>query len=62
MDGLFRAETIQTMKEVSNYGIRSAEEVRQEEKIDLRDIRRKVKGALAELALALRELDKVTGK
>lgn len=50
------------LKEVRDHGIRSAEEVRQEEKIDLRDIRRKVKGALAELALALRELDKVTGK
>lgn len=43
------------------HGIRRAEEIRQEEKItllELQDIRRKVKGALAELTLALRTLDK----
>lgn len=44
------------------YGVRNAQEIRQTEKVDLLDIRRKVKGALAELHLALRTLDKLTEK
>ena len=43
------------------HAIRQDKEIRQEEKItvlELQDIRRKVKGALAELTLALRTLDK----
>lgn len=44
------------------HGLRRTEENRQEEKIDVQDIRRKVKGALTELTLALRVLDKLTGK
>jgi hypothetical protein len=43
-------------------GIRRTEEIQQEEKVELQDIRRKVKGALAELSLALRVLDKLYGK
>jgi len=45
------------------HGIRSTvQESRQEEKVDLQDIRRKVKGALTELHLALQVLDKLTGR
>lgn len=44
------------------HGIRGPEEIRQEEKVELQDIRRKVKGALTELSLALRVLDKLNGK
>lgn len=50
------------MKGGEQYGIRSAQEIRQEEKVDLLDIRRKVKGALTELQLALHRLDKLAGK
>jgi hypothetical protein len=51
-----------SMKGGGAYGIRYTQEIRQEEKIDLLDIRRKVKGALSELHLALRTLDKLTEK
>jgi|CXWL01.1.fsa_nt_gi hypothetical protein len=51
------------MKGGDGHGIRHAEqEVRQEEKIALMAIRRKVKGAFTELSLALHELDKYLGK
>lgn len=50
------------MKGGEGYGVRRSEEIRQEEKVDLLDIRRKVKGALSELHLALHRLDKLTGK
>ncbi len=45
--------------------VRRSEEVRQdrqEEKVELLDVRRKVKGALAELHLALHRVDKLLGK
>lgn len=44
------------------HGIRGTEEIRQEETLDVQDIRRKVKGALTELTLALQTLDKLMGK
>lgn len=44
------------------HGLRQAEEIRQETKMDVQDIRRKVKGAITELTLALRTIDKLAGK
>lgn len=50
------------IKEVRVHGIRKTEEEIRQEEVALRDIRRKVKGALAELQIALRTLDNLTGK
>lgn len=44
------------------HALQVGKEVREEKAVALLDIRRKVKGALAELHLALRTLDKLTGR